>query len=99
MVGGPHDNTQVGATWVFAPFAGTPGTATCVGQSITTLIREFGGINAAAAGTGFPSVSALQNAIMAFCEGQRRLPQWSLGDVRGALVMSAQDRDDTRRAK
>jgi hypothetical protein len=41
----------------------------CVGQSITTLIREFGGINAAAAGTGFPSVSALQNAIMAFCEG------------------------------
>jgi hypothetical protein len=35
----------MGAASVFAPLAGTPGTATCVGHSITTLIREFGGLN------------------------------------------------------
>ena len=69
LVGGPRDNVGIGAAWVFAPLAGTPETATCVGQSITTLIREFGGLNSAAAGTDFPSVKALQSAIMAYCAG------------------------------
>jgi hypothetical protein len=69
LVGGPGDNGGMGAAWVFAPLAGTPGTATCVGQSIRTLIREFGGFNSAAASTDFPSVMALQNAIMAYCAG------------------------------
>jgi hypothetical protein len=69
IVGGAYDNSAAGATWVFAPFAGTPGKANCHGQSISTLAREFGGLNAAAAGAGFPSISALQNALMAYCEG------------------------------
>jgi hypothetical protein len=69
LVGGPRDNVGIGAAWVFAPLAGTPGMATCIGQSITTLIREFGGLNSAAASTDFPSVMALQNAIMAYCAG------------------------------
>jgi len=69
MVGGPHDNDDIGAAWVFAPFAGTPGMASCYGQSVSTLVREFGGINAAAAGVGFSDVGALQNEILAFCGG------------------------------
>jgi hypothetical protein len=69
IIGGPLDNNEAGDAWVFAPFAGTPGTASCYGQSAQTLVREFGGLNAAAAGTGFPSISALQSTIMAFCDG------------------------------
>jgi len=49
-------------------FAGTPGTANCQGQSVSALAREFGGLEAAAAALGFPSVQALQDAIRAFCE-------------------------------
>ena len=48
-------------------FAGTPGKANCFGQSVAALVRQFGGLNAAAAALGFPSISALQDAIMAFC--------------------------------
>ena len=73
LVSGPGDNGGIGAAWVFAPFGGAPGTATCIGQSITTLIREFGGLNSAAAGTGFSSVSALQNTIMAYCDGSSQV--------------------------
>jgi hypothetical protein len=73
LVGGPGDNGGIGAAWVFAPFAGTPGMAACIGQSIRTLIREFGGLNSAAASTDFPSVRALQNAIIAYCAGSDQL--------------------------
>ena len=77
IIGGPDDNGSAGAVWVFAPFAGTPGAATCVGQSITTLVREFGGLNSAAAGTEFSSVRALQNAIMAYCDGSSQVASTS----------------------
>jgi YVTN family beta-propeller protein len=50
-------------------FAGTPGQANCFGQSVAALVRQFGGLNAAAAALGFSSVGALQNAILAFCGG------------------------------
>ena len=50
-------------------FAGTPGKANCHGQSVSALAKQYGGVNNAAAALGFDSVSALQNAIMAFCEG------------------------------
>ena len=50
-------------------FAGTPGKANCHGKSVSALARQFGGLNNAAAALGFPSVQALQDAIMAFCEG------------------------------
>jgi len=70
IVGGPNDDELVGAAWVFAKpvFAGTPGKANCHGKSVSALARQFGGLNAAAAALGFPSVQALQDAIMAFCE-------------------------------
>jgi YVTN family beta-propeller protein len=49
-------------------FAGTPGKASCHGQSVSALVQQFGGLNAAATASGYPGVSALQIAIMAFCE-------------------------------
>ena len=69
IVGGPFDDDEAGAAWVYAKpaFAGTPGKANCFGQSVTALQGQFGGLNAAAAALGFPSVGALQNAILAFC--------------------------------
>jgi hypothetical protein len=61
----------VGAGTVFKlpPFAGTPGKANCQSQSVSALARQYGGLNNAAPALGFDSVQALQNAIMAFCEG------------------------------
>jgi probable HAF family extracellular repeat protein len=50
-------------------FAGTPGKANCHGQSVSALAKQYGGLNSAAAALGYSDVSALQNAIMAFCEG------------------------------
>ena len=50
-------------------FAGTPGKANCHGESVSALAQQFGGLNNAAAALGFASVSALQDAIMTFCEG------------------------------
>jgi probable HAF family extracellular repeat protein len=50
-------------------FAGTPGTPNCHGESVSALVREFGGLKAAASALGFPSVQALQDAIRAFCSG------------------------------
>jgi hypothetical protein len=71
MVGGPSDDSN-GAAWVFAEpvvFAGSPGKANCHGQSVAALAKQYGGLSAAAAALGFDSVSALQDAIMAFCGG------------------------------
>ena len=71
IVGGPNDDELAGAAWVFAKpvFAGTPGKANCHGKSVSALARQFGGLNAAAAALGFPSVQALQEAIEEYCEG------------------------------
>ena len=72
IVGGRTDNVAAGAAWVYTqpePFAGTPGKANCFGRSVSALVRQFRGLNAAAAALGFPSVGALQNAILAFCGG------------------------------
>jgi hypothetical protein len=69
--GGFDDNRSVGAAWVFAQppmFAGTPGKANCHGQSVAALARKYGGMNNAAAALGYSDVSALQSAIIAFCE-------------------------------
>jgi lipocalin len=71
ILGGPSDDYDVGAAWVFARpvFAGTPGKANCHGKSVSTLARQFGGLNGAAAAVGYASVKALQDAIEEFCEG------------------------------
>jgi probable HAF family extracellular repeat protein len=50
-------------------FAGTPGMPNCHGKSVSALAQQFGGLDAAAAALGFPSVHALQDSIRAFCEG------------------------------
>ena len=70
-MGGEGDNGSAGAAWVYTKpaFAGTPGNANCHGKSVSALGRQYGGLNAAAATLGYPSVQALQNAIMEVCEG------------------------------
>jgi YVTN family beta-propeller protein len=50
-------------------FAGTPGSPNCHGTSVAALAQKYGGLAAAAAALGAPSVSALQDAIKAFCNG------------------------------
>jgi uncharacterized repeat protein (TIGR03803 family) len=52
-----------------AIFAGAPENPNCEGKSVSALARQYGGLNAAAAALGYPSVQALQEAIMAYCEG------------------------------
>ena len=51
-------------------FAGTPGFSNCHGVSVSALSIEFGNnLGAAATALGFSSVTALQDAITAFCRG------------------------------
>ena len=54
---------------VQAVFAGPPGKSNCFGNSVATLARQHGGLNAATAALGFSSVNALEGAIMTYCEG------------------------------
>jgi len=54
---------------VAPPFAGTPGKPNCHGKSVSALAQQYGGLNAAAAALNFPSVQALQSAILEFCGG------------------------------
>jgi hypothetical protein len=68
IVGVPFDDFP-GSALVYFRFAGTPGKANCLGQSVSALAREFDGLNEAAAHLGYPSVGALQHAILTFCEG------------------------------
>jgi YVTN family beta-propeller protein len=49
--------------------AWTSGFSNCHGQSISALAQQFGGLGAAAAALGLPSVKALQDAIKTFCHG------------------------------
>lgn len=71
IAGGPLDNNAIGAAWVFTQpiFAGTPGKANCHGKSVSALAQQYGGLNNAAAALGYADVSALPNAMMAFCAG------------------------------
>jgi YVTN family beta-propeller protein len=50
-------------------FAGTPGKANCYGQSVSALVMQYHGLNAAAAALGFSSITTLEKAILTFCEG------------------------------
>jgi hypothetical protein len=50
------------------PKAGTPGAANCVGQTISALAQQFGGIKAASLALGSSSVAALQEAVQLFSE-------------------------------
>jgi uncharacterized repeat protein (TIGR03803 family) len=50
-------------------FAGTQGTADCIGLSVSTLAHTYGGIAHAAASLAYASVRDLQNAITSYCVG------------------------------
>jgi uncharacterized repeat protein (TIGR03803 family) len=52
-----------------ARFAGIPGQANCVGQSVSYLANTYGGISAAAAALGYANVQALRNAVQLSCAG------------------------------
>jgi hypothetical protein len=69
IVGGPFDNSNVGAAWVFTQpvFAGMPAKPNCIGKSVSALAKQYGGLNGAAAALDYASVQALQDAIEAFC--------------------------------
>jgi YVTN family beta-propeller protein len=51
-----------------ARFAGTPGTASCVGESVSTAVQQHGGLIGAAKALGFPNIRALVKAAWEFCE-------------------------------
>jgi uncharacterized repeat protein (TIGR03803 family) len=68
----PFGGAHAGGTVFVLPniaFAGTPGKPNCHGKSVSALAKQYGGLNSAAAALGYPSVSALQDAIRAFCGG------------------------------
>jgi hypothetical protein len=69
IVGGPWDTDRTGAAWVFVRFAGIPRSASCHGQSVSTLAEQYGWLGAAAAALGYSSVQTLQNAIAIYCAG------------------------------
>lgn len=50
-------------------FLGVPAEPNCVGQSISTIAKSFGGVSAAAAQLAFSSVKAFQDAIKSYCAG------------------------------
>jgi hypothetical protein len=49
-------------------FAGMPGKANCHSRSVLVLVKQYGGLNNAAAALGFDSVKALEDAIEDYCE-------------------------------
>jgi probable HAF family extracellular repeat protein len=70
IVGYSEDNTGFFHGFLATPspmFAGTPGKANCYGQSVSALVRQYHGLNAATAALGYPRVRALEKAILAFC--------------------------------
>jgi hypothetical protein len=58
-----------GTVFKLLAFAGLPGQPNCIAKSVSTLVQKYGGLNAAAAALAFPSVPALQEAVMEFCVG------------------------------
>lgn len=48
-------------------FVGTPGTAHCVGDSISNLAHTYGGIAHAAASLGYATIADLQSAVSSYC--------------------------------
>jgi len=65
----PAGQTEGWLARISAPaFAGTPGIPNCHGQTVSALVRQFGGLPVAASALGFGRVQALQEAISTFCE-------------------------------
>src|SRR5262245_15630912 len=69
IIGGtPAPTFNMTFSVIGATIAGTPGRAHCRGRSISGLSEDFGELDAAASALGFPSVKALRDAVVAFCE-------------------------------
>ena len=49
-------------------FTGTPGKENCLGQSVSALALQFGGMDAAATALGFSRVDQLRETIRTFCQ-------------------------------
>jgi YVTN family beta-propeller protein len=49
--------------------AGTRGDKDCIGDTVSALAQQFGGLAHAADTLGFASVKALQDTIKTFCDG------------------------------
>ena len=52
---------------VVAVFAGLPGHADCVNESVSALTRKYPGLDAAAADLEYPDAKALDDAVLAYC--------------------------------
>jgi probable HAF family extracellular repeat protein len=50
-------------------FAGTPGQANCISNSVSALVQKYGGEAAAASALGDSSILDLQNAVATYCGG------------------------------
>jgi hypothetical protein len=50
-------------------FAGTPGKIGCIVKSDATLIKDYHGLNNAAADLGYPGILTLEKAILTYCWG------------------------------
>ena len=55
-------------TRTFIPFAGLPGRADCVNESVSALTRKYPGLDAAAADLDYPGAKALDDAILGYCQ-------------------------------
>jgi hypothetical protein len=52
---------------VVVAFAGSPGHADCVNESVSALTRKYPGLDAAAADLEYPDAKALDDAVLAHC--------------------------------
>src|SRR6516162_8993129 len=69
-----------------------PARQTCHGQSVSALAKQYGGLNNAAAALGYPSVSALQDAILAYvrAKGLQKIPASPSPDARATRWSAAE---------
>jgi uncharacterized repeat protein (TIGR03803 family) len=69
LTGGAYNQGTVFKLAVPATFVGVPGQPNCLGQSMSSLAHQYGGISHAAAALGYPGTTDLHNAVFAFCGG------------------------------
>ena len=67
QVAGLH--TGDGEVVINTIFVGTPGKPNCHGEVVSSLAKQYGGLDAAAAALGYSSVQMLQNGIATYCAG------------------------------
>jgi len=69
IIGGtPAPTFNMAFSLMGATIDGTPGRAHCRGRSMSGLSEDFGELDVAASALGFPSVRALHDTVVAFCQ-------------------------------